>query len=365
MLRLAQSSLAFAQSLSPLELVGMATTTCVGYALLQLARVWFSDCDLAVAAAARRMPAFAFEGKVVWIVGASSGIGEALAYELASRGAHLVLSARRVDVLAAMIDKCHRLGAPVVHVQRLDVTALDSHAPVVDAVYRRFPKVDILVNNAGRSQRGLAESTPLSVDVDMFALNVHGAVGVAKAVLPRMLSQVGGGTIAFTSSIAGKVGSPISATYASTKHAVQGWADSLRMEVASRGVRVVSVCPGPVESEITLHAYTDKPGTELGVKADGSNRMSAERCAHLYAAALWAGLPEVWMAPQPILLFVYIGQYARDLYFYLGPRKVGPARVEAFKAGQSGYGAVQSLGGLLSGGPRDGGESSPAAKKAL
>lgn len=282
---------------------------------------------------------------MVWITGASSGIGEALAYELAKRGASLVLSARRVDKLMAVADKCHQLGSPDAEALKLDVVAFDSHKAIAQHVQRRFKKIDYLVNNAGRSQRALVESTELAVDKEMFELNVFGMMSVTKAVLPIMLQQEGGGVIVTTSSVAGKVGSPISATYSATKHAVQGFCDSLRMEVSKRNVRVVNVCPGPVQSEISLHAFTAVAGQQHGdatESSDSTNRMPAEKCAAYMAAAMWAELPEVWIAPQPILLFTYIGQYWRWLYFKLGP-VVGHKRVTAFKAGHSGYGAVQNL----------------------
>lgn len=338
---------AYMKQMRPLEYVGAATLLFGLYGVVQALRLWQSDCDLQVAAASRQMPRTAFHGKTVWIVGASSGIGEALAYELAKRGATLILSARRVEALKAMVERCTSLGSPRVHVQPLDVTAFDSHAAAVQAVYAVFPVVHYLVNNAGRSQRGLAHTTPLSVDREMWELNVLGALSVTKAVLPRMLAQGEQGAVAFTSSVAGKVGSPISASYAGTKHALQGWTDSARMELQGKGVRFLSICPGPVHSEITLHAFTDTPGKALGVRESDSGRMSAERCAHLYAAALWAKLPECWMAPQPILTFTYLGQYWRQLYFWLGPHKIGPARVKAFLGGQTGYGSITNLGKVL------------------
>ena len=98
---------------------------------------------------------------------------------------------------------------------------------------------------------------------------------------------------------------------------------------------MTNCCPGPVESEITLHAFTDTPGKKLGQREDQSKRMPAERCALLMAAAAHAGLEEAWMAPQPILFFVYVAQYVRGLYFALGT-SMGKQRVTAFKAGNSG-----------------------------
>lgn len=145
-----------------------------------------------------------------------------------------------------------------------------------------------------------------------------------------------------TSSVAGKVGSPVSATYSATKHALHGFFDSLFFETAHRGVKVTNVCPGPVQSEISLHAFTAEAGRVHGdANEAGTKRMSTARCAKLMCAATWAELPEVWIADQPILLFSCIGQYWKQLYFYLGTTKMGPMRVNAFKKGFSGYGAFQ------------------------
>lgn len=331
------------------------------YALVNLVRLWFSDGDLTLMAAVRRLPSHSgFEKKVVWITGASSGIGEALAYELAQRGAKLILSARRTEALMKVADKCLSLGAPEAEALRLDVCDLSAHAATVAYVVRKYGRIDILVNNAGRSQRGLAERTPPAVDADMFQLNVLAPLALTKAVLPQMLTQ-GSGHIVTTSSVAGKVGSPISATYSATKHAIQGFMDSLRMEVGSRGITVTNICPGPVQSEISLHAFTEQPGKEHGDKEEGgTNRMPAERCALLMTAAIHARLPEVWISPQPILLFTYIGQYMRSLYFKMGPN-VGAKRVNAFLAGHTGYAAVQSLSAVLGGG--GGGATAASGKK--
>jgi short-subunit dehydrogenase len=331
-------------------------------AVVSALRVWFSDCDLQLAAAVRRLPSHSgFEKQVVWITGASSGIGEALAYELAQRGAIVILSARRTELLMKVADKCLQLGSPESEALRLDVTDASAFKATVEYVVRKYKKIDILVNNAGRSQRGLVERTAPEVDREMFELNVLAPLALTKAVLPHMLER-GAGHVVNTSSVAGKVGSPISATYAATKHAIQGFFDSMRMEVQYRGVHVTNVCPGPVHSEITLHAFTEEAGKEHGKKEDGT-RMTAERCALLITAAIHAKLPEVWLAPQPILLFTYIGQYFRSAYFYLGPHKLGPQRVKAFLGGNSGYGSIQSIGGLLktSGGTSSGSGSKAAA----
>jgi dehydrogenase/reductase SDR family protein 7 len=303
---------------------------------LTLLRVATSDADLSTLAALRGFPRRgAFSGKVVFITGASSGIGEALAYELARGGATLILAARRMEELHRVATRCLAEGAPGAEALRLDVTETGSLDAVVAAVLRKHGRIDMLFNNAGRSQRGLVEATPVAVDEELLKLNVVSVMALTKAVLRPALAAGAPLHIVNTTSVAGKLGSPISATYAASKHALQGFFDALRMETGFRGVRVNNCCPGPVESEITLHAITDTPGKALGQREDKSKRMPAERCALLMAAAAHAGLEEAWMAPQPILFFVYVAQYWRGLYFALGTA-MGKQRVTAFKAGNSG-----------------------------
>ena len=205
------------------------------YALYKAIRFSQADADTPVIAATRKMPPDAFSGQVVLIIGASGGIGAGLALELAERGAVLILAARRMPELVALAEKCRAIGAHDAMALRFDALgSADSHAQAIAFVIKKYGRIDVLVANAGRSQRGLAEKTPISVDKQMFDLNVIGTLSVVKAVLPHMLERKAG-VIALTSSIAGKTGSPISATYSATKAALNGFASALRMEVAWRG----------------------------------------------------------------------------------------------------------------------------------
>lgn len=146
---------------------------------LALLRVVTSDADLTTLAALRRYPRRnAFSNKVVLITGASSGIGEALAYELARGGATLILAARRAVELQRVAARCLTEGAPAAEALRLDVTATGSLDAVVAALLKKHGRIDMLFNNAGRSQRGLVEATPVEVDEELFKLKyVAGARG--------------------------------------------------------------------------------------------------------------------------------------------------------------------------------------------
>ena len=114
------------------------------------------------------------------------------------------------------------------------------------------------------------------------------------------------------------------------------------MEVGARGVAVVNVCPGPVRSEITLHAYCATPGKPFGAPTeDAVFRLTAERCARLMATAIHFRLPEAWVSPQPILAYMYLAQFLPGLYLALSPT-FGKRRVDAFRRGQMGYDSVQN-----------------------
>ncbi|EDM76369.1 oxidoreductase [Plesiocystis pacifica SIR-1] len=194
-----------------------------------------------------------FSGKVVWITGASSGIGEALAIELAKRGASLILSARREAQLEAVRGRCERAREHLV--LPLDLTETESLAPATAKVLDHFGRIDVLVNNGGISQRGTVVDTDIAVDRRIMEVNYMGTVALTKAVLPSMLERRSGHVVV-VSSLMGKIGTPMRSAYAASKHALQGFFDCLRAEVHDKGVRVSIVCPGYVRTDITKNALT-------------------------------------------------------------------------------------------------------------
>jgi len=316
---------------------------CVGFfVVFRLVRFAFADADNATLRS--RIPKGALDGQVVWIVGASSGIGEHLAYKFVKENAKVILSSRRKEELERVKRNCEQRGgkyANEIMVVPLDVLDYDSHEKDAKLVIKYFGTIDILCLNSGRSQRSLIESTDLQVDREMFNLNVIGIISLAKVVLPYML-QNKKGHIVYTSSVAGKVGSPVSGTYAATKHALQGFFDTLRMEVADKNIHVTSICPGPVVSSLAQSLFTSQIGQNHVEKQDTSTRMKTERCVDLMVAAITNKIEEAWIARQPVLLFLYLSQYAPNLGRWLGKR-VGRKRVHSFKNGEDLYG-----GGVLS-----------------
>ncbi|MFN3586221.1 MAG: SDR family NAD(P)-dependent oxidoreductase, partial [Moraxellaceae bacterium] len=181
-----------------------------------------------------------YQDKVVWITGASSGIGEALAREFAAAGARLVLSARRETELERVRASCARPEAHIV--LPLDMTESAVLPVHVNTVLERCGHIDVLVNNAGISQRSLVKDTTLDVDRRIMEVDFFGPVALMKAVLPHMLARRSGQLVA-VSSVVGLVATPWRSAYAAAKHAIVGFCDALRAEVHDDGVQVAVLFP--------------------------------------------------------------------------------------------------------------------------
>jgi len=190
-------------------------------------------------------------GKTIWITGASSGIGEALAIELSSRDVKLVLSARRVEELERVRSRC--ASPERVFVLAMDVADTGAAEKNAARAAELGGPIDVIVHNAGIGQRSLAKDTPLSEDRRVMELNFFGVVAITKALLPGMLARKRGHFVV-VSSVTGYVGTQYRTAYAASKHALHGWFESLRAEVFDEGLRVTMVCPGFVKTEIAKKA---------------------------------------------------------------------------------------------------------------
>jgi dehydrogenase/reductase SDR family protein 7 len=273
-----------------------------------------------------------FAGKVVWITGASSGIGAALAEDMVKAGAKVVISARRQEMLDAVADSCAKFGERPM-VLPLDVTDLSAHSVAYQNVIDKYGKVDSLVLNAGMSQRNTAVDTALSVTQDLMHLNFISYVSLTKTVLPDMMARKDG-QIVVTSSLSGIIGTPLGSSYSATKFALHGYFNALRGEVTKDNISVLIVCPGPVESEISSKAYRNPA---LPVSAD-EKKMPTARCSHLMAKAMYyKSIMEVWISEQPLLAMTYVAQYAPTLSNTLFARVLGPARVRILQSGGNVY----------------------------
>lgn len=229
-----------------------------------------------------------FEGKRVWLTGASSGIGEALARQLAARGAHLTLCARRraqLEQLRATLPK------PDNHtIEVLDLSQPETVLNCVRALVAN-QSVDLLINNAGITQRGRADETQFSVDRRVMEVNYLGAVAITKALLPKLLAS-GRGIVASVASVSGLVGSQGRSAYCASKHALMGFMESLRAETHGQ-LQVTVACPGWVKTQISMNSLTPD-GVPLGIMEPGiESGISAEECARAILDAIEQGRDQV------------------------------------------------------------------------
>ena len=206
-----------------------------------------------------------YNNKTVWITGASSGIGEALAKAYFKDGANLILSSRREDALEKV--KTHLGGDDSrIKILALDLSHSDTFAEKTNTAINFFGSIDVLVNNGGISQRSIFEETDLDTVRKIMEVNYFGSVGLTREVLPHMIAKKKG-HIVVTSSVAGKIGTKYRTAYAGSKHAVQGFFDSLRQEMYEHNVAVTLICPGPIKTDITKNALTGD-GSAFGKMGD-------------------------------------------------------------------------------------------------
>jgi dehydrogenase/reductase SDR family protein 7B len=240
----------------------------------------------------RRRPGNVFDGKVVWVTGASSGIGRALALALHRRSATVILSSRNRVGLEEVARQCD--GDAPIHVLPLDLTDEAGIPEAVHAALSVAGHVDYVVHNAGIAARGAAADTDLKVHRRVMDTNYFGPVALTKAILPSMMRRKRG-TFVVISSIVGRFGASRVGAYAASKHALHGFFESLRAEVRQDNIRVCMVLPGFVNTAITLNALTASGapyGRRMRVHLEG---MSPEDCARRILAGVAAGRRELVM----------------------------------------------------------------------
>jgi short-subunit dehydrogenase len=222
------------------------------------------------------------QNKIVWVTGATSGIGEALVHALAKEGAKIVLSARRENELQRVAKEAS-LSAENSLILPLDLAKNDDYSAEVKKVLDKFSRVDILINNGGISQRSLAKDTPIAVDREIMNVDFFGTVSLTKALLPSMLANKSGMVVVVSSAV-GKFGSPWRSGYSGAKHALHGFFDSLRAECYADGLKVLIVCPGFIQTNVSINALTGSgkalgemdPATAAGLTASEAARQIIE-----------------------------------------------------------------------------------------
>ncbi len=241
-------------------------------------------------------------GKVIWLTGASSGIGEALAYELARKGARLILSARRKDELDRVKGNCPRENQADIRILPLDLTQSSTLKLCADAAVQLFGNVDILINNGGISQRSFAKDTLIDVDRKIMEVNFFGTIALTKYLLPHFLHRKSGHYVT-VSSVTGIFGTPFRSTYAASKHALHGFFDSLRAELykdVGEAITVTMICPGFIHTPITLSAVTGD-GSPLGKMDEAQYKgKSPKWCAEKIVIAIEKKKEEVYIGGKEV-----------------------------------------------------------------
>ena len=251
-----------------------------------------------------------FSGQLVWITGASSGIGEALALAFAREGATLVLSSRRDAELERVRFACPRTGEHFC--LPLDLARSETFPALVAQVLHRFGRIDVLVNNGGVSQRARALDAAPAVERALMEIDYFGPVALTKAVLPSMLARRAGHVVV-VSSVMGYVGTPGRSTYAAAKHALHGYFDSLRAEVWRDGVKVTLACPGYVKTQVSANAFGPAGQKHDSTDATHERGISAERCAAAILRAIARGREEIVVGGWEVAA-IHLKRFAPWLY---------------------------------------------------
>lgn len=255
-----------------------------------------------------------FDNKVIWITGASSGIGEALAIALAQNGVRLVLSARRTAELKRVAQLCQEKGAQTLIVT-MDLFLVDSFIDKTKMVLEHFKQIDILIHNAGISCYGRVAKTPFAVEKQLFDINFLAPVALTKAVLPGMLENRKGQIIVIASALA-YLEYPERAAYSACKHALIGYFHSLRFEIEGDGLQVGVICPGFVATSLGKKAFNEE-GKPCNIDNPGQKKgMSATVCAQKIINAIKKGKKEAFIGTYEPWA-VRIRRFFPSIYFAL------------------------------------------------
>jgi short-subunit dehydrogenase len=258
-----------------------------------------------------------FSDKTIWITGATSGIGKAVAIEISHQYAQLILSGRNERALEEVGEICKKNGSKAVLIP-FDLGNTNSIQQAAKKALEQTEKVDCLYHFGGISQRSFVAETPPEVDRKIFEVNFFGTVELTKAILPLMIKNRGG-HIAVTSSIVGKFGFPCRSAYSASKHALHGYFESLRAENVQHNIAVSIIIPGRINTNISVNALNRK-GEFHGKMDEGQKKgKSPDVTAKKIVRMLKRKKKEILVGGKEILM-VYIRKYIPTLYYYISSR---------------------------------------------
>lgn len=255
-----------------------------------------------------------FKNQIVWITGASSGIGSALAIEFAKAGATLIISSRNSEKLEAIKSACEKLGG-VCFIQILDLENQDNFLELAKIIITKFQRIDILINNGGISQRSLVKETPIEIDRKIMEINFFGNIALTKAVLPYMIKQQSGNIVTI-SSVAGKFGVPKRSAYSASKHALHGFYESLRAEHKKDNIKVNIVVPGYVKTNISFNALLKDGNTNNKLDDGQAGGVTAEKCAKLIIKGIQKNRKEILIGGKELVM-VHLRRFLPAVYYNL------------------------------------------------
>jgi len=247
-----------------------------------------------------------FNNKTIWITGASSGIGRAMALAFSNQGANLILSARNEEKLNEVKKECQNPNK--VEVLPLDLANYKSFEERVRTAMTFFDGADILINSGGISQRALAKDTDLTVDRAIFETNYFGTIGLTKALLPHFIDKKNG-QIVVISSVVGKIGTPLRTSYSGSKHALHGFFDSLRAELYDYNITITLICPGFVNTNVSMNALTGDGRKQNKLDNATANGLTPDHFAKIALKAISQKSQEIVIGGFMEKLAVYVKRF--------------------------------------------------------
>jgi dehydrogenase/reductase SDR family member 7B len=258
-----------------------------------------------------------FNGKVAWITGASSGIGESLVYEFLSRGAEVIASSNDVDGLERVKAGCG-VGSEKVRCIPFDLDDTSEISKIVEEQISLSGRIDYLLNIGGISQRARIDETPLWLDRKIFEINYFGTIALTKAVLPFMIKQKSG-HILVTSSISGRFGFPLRSAYSASKQALHGFIETLYLENKKYNIRASVIIPGRVRTSISVHAL-DAQGKEHGKLDEGQAKgLLPKRAAEIIIKGIRRNKREILVGKSELIM-LYIRRFCPWLFFRIADK---------------------------------------------
>jgi dehydrogenase/reductase SDR family protein 7B len=248
---------------------------------------------------------------VVWITGASSGIGEAITYHVANKGARIIISSRRTEELDRVKSQCpDPLKISILQLDLADADSIEKKALEAQSIYGR---IDILINNGGISQREKAIDTKLDVDRRLMEINYFGSIGLSKAVTPGMIKMKSGHHVVITSAV-GIISTPLRSAYAASKHALHGFYDAFRAEHHEDNVKVTLALPGFIKTQISVNALTGDGKAQGKMDNAQANGMTAEECARQIIRAVERDKEEIYIGGLREVAGIYLKRFVPGLF---------------------------------------------------